>query len=328
MSLKEKYDHIIENLIKKNLTCEELIAHFNKYRYRNTNDRKQSLNDVTDDINLKPLESNKPNSELDKRINNNFVSYFLTLIHEEGNKYLPVRNSQPSTNQTQSTDETSSPTPTSSTNIINFNKSQNIENIFNSSLSNTNTPQSNFKNKKIYLQPLPSNSSRNSASCSPVEFANASFSSKTNNRNGGYSQSGQSSPRPGIFSPKNSQFSSKASNSKPTLFDFISTPNKSPNYHKQSDSQHIINDFKNRFQQHQHNLQQQQQISQMPQSPLAQTPVEVVNVGPKKDYSKLGESVKETLNANDLLKLSLLSNFYTQLILSLCFTFTLIEANT
>jgi hypothetical protein len=57
----------------------------------------------------------------------------------------------------------------------------------------------------------------------------------------------------------------------------------------------------------------------MPQSSLAETPVEVVNDEPKKDYSKLGESVKESLNANDLLNLSLLSNFYTQLILSLYF---------
>ncbi|RNA23371.1 hypothetical protein BpHYR1_015655 [Brachionus plicatilis] len=285
---------------------------------------------------------------MDYKINNNFVSYFLTLIHEEGNRYLPLKNlvnSNPIINQKSAIGNFSTP-PNSK--IISLNQSSNSENIFDSTLSNVNTPHSNFKNRKITLQPLPSNSSRSSAANSPVD-QNSSY-MKPNNfkRHNTFAGSSSSSPIPGMLSPRNSSnntppYLSKLNN-KATLFDFITTPNKSPSHQKSSNSQSLINDFKNRFVQHQNKLQSQQtngKVQKTPQSPLViqpnidspflendqfpeinsknSTQSNQTNQEDQKkvDYSKLGESVKNSLKSNELLKISTLSNFYCELILIL-----------
>lgn len=262
----------------------------------------------------------------------------MTLVHEEGNRFLPTRNSnsnQPIIEENFTSDDLN----TSSMAKINLNnKSIITENIFNSSLSNANTPQLNFKNRKIILQPLPSNSPKGSLTNSPVEYFNPAYVNKNNKRLSNVSLPSQSSPATGVFSPKTRQnfnsYSSKLA-SKPTLFDYITTPNKSPIHHAKPDAPALINDFKNRFQQHQQFLQQQQQMQQQgqigippktPQSPLVQQPIvqnetQTNDVNKpesriKKDYSKLGETLKDSLSAEDIFRLSLLSSFYSQLILS------------
>ncbi|CAF0715052.1 unnamed protein product [Brachionus calyciflorus] len=346
MIMKDKYDLIIENLTNKVITCDELIDHLKNNRFKSNNESKISLNDVTDELNLKCQIKENEKSILDKKINRNFVSYFLTLIHEEGNKYLPTKNVPANSSNSLSEKLLSNENFSTPNNlkIVSLNKSSNMENIFDSTLSNSNTPQSNFKSKKIVLQPLPSNSPRNSGANSPVDYTNSSF-SKSNSfkRHNTFAGSSNSSPVPGIFSPRNQQnntptYSSKLNN-KATLFDFITTPKQSPVHQKQSDAQNLISDFKNRFMQHQNQMQNQQQLNnKMPKTPQNSQIIEPnvdspflqkddypdlnqvneikqIEESSKKDYSKLGELVKNNLKANDLLKISILSNFYTQLIL-------------
>lgn len=216
-------------------------------------------------------------------------------------------------------------------------------------MSNVNTPSSNFKNRKIILQALPCNSSRNSNANSPVD-QNSSF-VKSNNfkRHNTFAGLSTSSPNNGILSPRNGNsntppYLSKLNN-KATLFDFIIAPNKSPSNQKAAHSPTLINDFKNRFVQHQNKLKSQQtnvKVQKVFQSPLisqSNTDSQIFqndqlsdidcikttannhdlinNEKKNTDYSRLGETVKNSLKSEELLKISLISDFYCQLILSI-----------
>ena len=121
----------------------------------------------------------------------------------------------------------------------------------------------------------------------------------------------------------------------------MATPIKSPTYAKASETPAIISDFKNRFQQHQQQLQQQQHqqpiqhhntsAHQQENSPLAsissnkfdQIQEEYVVIE-KKDldeckqmqFLNLGSTIKESLTLDEMDRLALLAKFYSQLILS------------
>lgn len=278
---------------------------------------------------------------LDRRISSNFVSYFLTLLHEEGNKYLPVRQNQ--TNQ-QAVEEpmaepTPPPPPPASTKSF---KRFNSENLFNSSMhSQNNTPQGPqaSSHKRINLQSLQSNNSPKSLNSSPIDVF---ISQNRNKRNNNFPSPNQSSPTTN-FSPKTASYSSKLTNKPPTIFDYITTPIKSPTYGKGNDTQVIITDFKNRFQQHQQQYQSNQQQIPSPNSyaqiiqpnqpqqltpkqtaqPIQQSIPEEVQIiekkideKKKKQYTELGPTVKNSLTKEDMKRLSILSKFYSQLILS------------
>lgn len=273
----------------------------------------------------------------------------MTLIHEEANRYLPLKNFQNNHSiKNQNSVFTNFTTPPNSK-VISLNKLSDTENIFDSSMSNVNTPNSNFKNRKIILKPLPSNGSRNSSANSPVEQNSPHFRSNNFKRHNTFAGSSVSSPNTGILSPRNGNnitptYLSSKLNNKATLFDFIITPNTSPSNQKPSHSQTLINDFKNRFVQHQNKLKSNQtnvKNQKTPQSPLiiqSNTDSQILNndqlseahcksitINPsptneKKnniDYSKLGETVKNSLKSNELLKISTLSDFYCQLIISI-----------
>lgn len=275
------------------------------------------------------------------------MSYFLTLVHEEANRYLPLKNitnNHPKLNQKVSNGNFSTP-PNSK--IISLNQSSNTDNIFDSTLSNVNTPNSNFKNRKIILQPLPSGSPRNSNTNSPVEQNLSSTKANNFKRYNTFAGSSNSSPTLGMLSPRPDQNSTppyiSKLNNKATLFDFITTPKKSPSHQKQSHSQVLINDFKNRFVQHQNKIHSQPtnngQFKKNSQSPLIfqsniDSPIfgndqfteindkkyteqsEIDEHSRNKDYSKLGDVVKNSLKPIELLKVSTLSDFYCELILS------------
>ena len=51
--MKDKYDLIIENLTNKVITCDELIDHLKNNLFKSNIESKISLNDVTDELNLK-----------------------------------------------------------------------------------------------------------------------------------------------------------------------------------------------------------------------------------------------------------------------------------
>lgn len=52
MKPNEKYDLIIENLSNKCLSCDELINHLKENRFRNFDESKIFLDDLTDDLNF------------------------------------------------------------------------------------------------------------------------------------------------------------------------------------------------------------------------------------------------------------------------------------
>ena len=263
------------------------------------------------------IKPKKPSDQniLDKRINSTFVSYFLTLLHEEGNKFLSNRtlNQQPIIEETH----------TSEIPQKNF-KKLNSENLFDSSFSASNTPKSTTSHRKISLQPI--NNSPRSINNSPIDL----FNHLTRNKKGNLSV--QSTPTSN-YSPKTMSYSSKLTN-RATLFDYIATPVKSPTYVKSTESPAIISDFKNRFQQHQQQLQHNNSSgnNSTPQSqdksPLAakfdQIQEEYVVID-KKDideckkmqFLNLGSTIKESLNKDEMDRLSILATFYSQLILSI-----------
>ncbi len=196
------------------------------------------------------------------------MSYFLSLVHDEGNKYLPIKqsNSEESAtnNQIQGTYASKS--------------KANAENLFNSSYSNSNTPHiMPAPTRKISLQPLSQNTPRTSQNNSPVDLYPSHNHSRNNNynnnlnshrRNHNFSFPSNNST-PSMISPRNNGFPPPAPSSsyanrlvgKPaTLFDYIVTPIKSPGQLQQqagskpNETPVIISDFKQRFQQHQHSL--------------------------------------------------------------------------
>jgi hypothetical protein len=294
-------------------------------------------------------------------VSNNFVSYFLNLLHEEGNKFLPIRTNNSnlatsSINQANPEDKTNSHklnnnSSSDLTQLNNkFNNRFNAENIFNSPNSSGTTPKSNSTSRKISLKPL--NTSRSGGgggyaygnnNNSPVELTNSfnssnrSYTNNNNNYKKNLSLSAHTSPSTNVYSPKYnvSSYSNKVQ-SKPTLFDYLATPIKSPNY-KPSDTPILISDFKSRFQQHSQQLaQMHQQQHKSSQSSLNSQNLDqdvsmaVENEPPnvnntkimneieyKKVYSDLGVSLKEKLDDLDMVKLSILAKFYSQLILSI-----------
>lgn len=221
-------------------------------------------------------------------------------------------------------------------------KKPNSENLFDSSFSASNTPtiKSNSSHRKISLQPInPQQNSPRSTNHSPIDL----FCNVNKHKKGNFSISSHSSPQSN-FSPKTVTYSSKLTN-KCTLFDYIATPIKSPTC-KSNDTPAIISDFKNRFQQHQMQLIQNNAISQQQQqshvtenSPLKTQPEQMQEeeyvVIDKKDldeckrmqFSNLGTQIKESLSQDEMNSLSLLASFYSELILSklnLDLNFTLI----
>jgi hypothetical protein len=210
---------------------------------------------------------------LEKRVNSNFVSYFLLLVHDEGNKYLPIKQNsaeEPATNnQMQGTFASKG--------------KANAENLFNASYSNSNTPQiMPAPTRKISLQPLNQNTPRTSQNNSPIDLypshnhsRNNNYNNNNNNhnnnnhkRNSNYSFPSNNST-PSLISPRNngfpppapsSSYSSRLVGKPATLFDYIVTPIKSPGQLQQqvgpkpNETPVIISDFKQRFQQHQNSL--------------------------------------------------------------------------
>jgi hypothetical protein len=117
----------------------------------------------------------------------------------------------------------------------------------------------------------------------------------------------------------------KISPKPPTIFDFITTPIKSPIYRPNNiETQKIvISDFKNRFQQHQHQQQQQQRQQSLSNS-ITSTPIIVNNSTSttnnntskevasspiedpelkRKQYTELGSTLTKSLEAKEMEKL-------------------------
>jgi hypothetical protein len=199
------------------------------------------------------------------------------LLHEEGNKYLPIRttttNNATLISKANNLDEKLN---NSSNELNKFNNRFNAENIFNSPSSSGTTPKCNSASRKISLKPL--NTSRSGGGGqSPIDNfnPNRSYNSNTNNNFRRYASSisAHNSPNTNVYSPKGG-YSSNSSKPQPkttTLFDYLVTPIKSPN-HNPADTPVIISDFKARFQQHQQQLiQQHQEKQQMHQRQSSQS---------------------------------------------------------
>ena len=149
----------------------------------------------------------------------------------------------------------------------------------------------------------------------PPLNVNANFNNRSNpRRSQNLIHSSNSSPTVLFQKIQNNKYGSK-----PTLFDFITTPNKSPNLVKPNETPNVIQDFKARFQQHQQQM-QQQQSQQSPLAKVVETTAAAATAAmddtKRKQYDELGTTLKQTLTQNDMAKLSTLAKFYSQLILS------------
>jgi hypothetical protein len=256
-------------------------------------------------------------------------------LHEEGNKYLPIRttanNNATLISKTNNLDDKLN---NSSNELNKFNNRFNAENIFNSPSSLGTTPKCNSTSRKISLKPL--NTSRSGGGGqSPIESFNPNRSYNNNNNNfrrHASSISAHNSPSTNVYSPKNGYSSNSSKPPQPktaTLFDYLVTPIKSPN-HNPADTPVIISDFKARFQQHQQQLVQQHQRQSSQTSLNNQTIDHEMSIAAdnetesnetevKKVHSDLGLSIKEKLNELDMEKMDILAKFYSQLILSIFF---------
>ena len=262
------------------------------------------------------------------------------MLHEEGNKYLPIRTATTNNASIVSKNNNLDEKLNNSSNELNkFNNRFNAENIFNSPSSSGTTPKSNSASRKISLKPL--NTSRSGGGGqSPIDSFNPNRSYNNNNNNNNNfrrhasSISAHNSPSTNVYSPKNG-YTSNSSKPQPkttTLFDYLVTPIKSPNQNP-ADTPVIISDFKARFQQHQQQLIQQHQDKLQNQRQSSQTSLNNQTIDQemsitadneteqneaefKKVHSDLGLSIKEKLNESDMERLSLLAKFYSHLILS------------
>ena len=238
-----------------------------------------------------------------------FVSYFLTLLHEEGNRFLPTSKPATATSHNATSHQTNKHTHNTATNNNtprtggvggNFNRFNNTENVFNSPCSTAQTPKSAcMATRKISLKPL--NTPRSGGggggvnNSSPHDLFNQSGGgggsgnrNNNNNNNNNYNRRSiqNFSPSPTCVSfpsrsnnnyNNNNNSSNSKLASKPTLFDYLATtPIKSPNHQQTTngavDNSVIVRDFKNRFQQHQQQLVQQHHRSQQQQQQQQQTP--------------------------------------------------------
>lgn len=183
ISKEGKYEELVESILNNQIDIDQIIQLLDKNRFHNSNELSEIvLSDVT----------NSPSSLItDLKINPNlvnsqFVSYILTLIHDECNRYLPLR---PATTKTIKPNEFPSHriTPTAQTVQIRrqHNNRATAESLFNSSLSNNNTPQSasqsNFS-RKTSLQVFNNCNSTPRTTTSPIDVY---LNNNSTNRQGG-----------------------------------------------------------------------------------------------------------------------------------------------
>jgi hypothetical protein len=275
----------------------------------------------------------------------------------------------------------------------------NAENIFNSSYSNSNTPQTGClppaPTRKISLQPLNQHTPRTSQNNSPIDMYpshnhsrsnysnNNNFNNNTsmsNNRRGSNFSFPSNNSTPSMISPRNTYHNQQHNNSgfpppapsanyssklvgkpQPTLFDYIVTPIKSPGQlmqqqqlgkvAEQQQQTPLINDFKQRFSQHQHSMNSSRASVSFGNvsysNSVVSTPVNTSSASniitnnsvvgasggvekqeielvetkaseakPKVDFSNLGPLIRKALSESDIERVSILAKLYTQLILN------------
>ena len=262
-------------------------------------------------------------------MNNDFISYFLSLLHEEGNKYLQILNK--TTHATPATQYSTPPSHPPITNITNItptsknNRHEHFENKLQNMNTSLITPKSNSKQRKISLQPLTNTPNSNG---SFTNDHNGYYKNRRNNNSlftspNTYSDNiimnQPTSPIVTNQSPKHisSSYSSKLA-SKPTLFDFISTPIKSPKQGNNNILEPLTSLPEASI------LPSAEQISKKlsllnkskneKQENLVDENNEILKSINQKD---LGLSVKTALNAAEMKKLEDVAKVYSDLILSM-----------
>lgn len=222
-------------------------------------------------------------NENDIRFYRDFLSYFTSLLHDEGNKYITIANNKTNLQQQDQLNA-----------IIEENvKINQIEKRFTDINITDDTPlkSGHKQKKKISLQPLNNSPIHGNTSLTNIDTPNQrrSFSSTPNHNN--------ASPR--------QCYSSKIS-SKPTLFDFISPPIKSPNQMK------TIKMIKTRpvFKSDETKL-NQEKITPSIDGDLIKSKSESL-----KTEENLGIIVRNSLSKANIKKLKNLSKLYTDMILS------------
>ena len=251
-------------------------------------------------------------------MNNDFISYFLSLLHEEGNKYLQILNKT-----SHATTTASNSTPTKQhlkTNITPTNSTkQRQEQLENKMHTNTPlfTPKSNSKQRRITPQKLtntPNNMNSSFNNNDRNRRNNSSFTSP-NTYSGNIIMNYPSSPINSINNSPKHLLSSKPTNRTPTLADFFSTPIKSP---KQANS-NILESLKP-LQETSELLPSIEKISLklslLKNSSEASQDTENKEVLRVKNQAELGLAVKNALNDNEMKKMDNIAKVYSELILS------------
>lgn len=256
---------------------------------------------------------------------NSFVSFFLNLLHDESNTYLPQRSlTQTTTQQNKQTHNTL--VNTNSTTLLSKNcipEDGSYNSSFIISPHNNQPPQ----NKRKSFNPSPKNDFFFKSSPKDT-YNNPPFINKNKPRNVAVlsaSATHFSSPK---FTSNNIIQSKLAT--KPSLFDFIQSPplqqqtSKPVNDITNTRSNEMIEDFKNRFYLHQNNVcnQLEQKTDQSPTN---------TNVNSKIDCAEIRNRILSTVDQASSSKIIILAKLFAELFLSrtffLNFTFIIFKKN-
>jgi hypothetical protein len=265
---------------------------------------------------------------LDNRLNNDFISYFLSLLHEEGNKYLQILNK---TSHSTPTKQPQHPI-TNITNITPTNSKQRHEQFENKMQTlNTSliTPKSNSKQRKITPQKLTNTPNSNNVNLSFHNDQNSNGNYYRNRRNNSSFTSPNtysdniimnypSSPINNFNNSPKPIISFKSASRQTLLSDFISTPIKSP---KQANS-NILEPLRS--------LPETSILPSIEKIGLKLSLKNNPNVSPQgktitvenkeilkaKNQAELGQAVKNALNEIEMKKMDNIAKVYSELILS------------
>lgn len=246
---------------------------------------------------------------LETYVTDSFVSFFLNILHDESNTFLPQRtNTQTASQQTNKINNKNCSVIPEESNVS-YNSSFSI-------ISPHNNQSANIKRKSTYSSP------KNELlfKSSPKDTYNGpNFTNKNKPRNVAVLSASNLSPRDSFVSPKlssqgnqSTMFPSKLA-SKPSLFDFIQSPPAPKSTPTQTRSNELIEDFKNRF--HMYQMQNCNQLEQKLQPQASNNSSSPHKLNLAEIRSKILKSMDQYISV----KISVLAKLFADLFLSKLF---------
>ena len=257
---------------------------------------------------------------------NSFVSFFLNILHDESNTFLPQRSSMQAISQQTNKINNKNCSVIPEESNVSYNSSFSI-------ISPHNNQSTNIKRKSTYSSP------KNEIlfKSSPKDTYNGpNFTNKNKPRNVAVLSASNLSPRESFVSPKlstqgnlSTAFQSKLA-SKPSLFDFIQSPPAPKSTPNENRSNELIEDFKNRF--HMYQMQNCNQLEQKLQSKAVNN-----SSSPHKlDLAEIRSKILKPMDQYSSVKISVMAKLFAELFLSkftcfrifVCFDFQILILKT